>query len=70
MRIVGQDQLIFHEAKGRVEYELVEPDKSYVTRFSDIITFLSHDVKVKISIVITPTEFVNPANGITSANSS
>ncbi len=45
MRFVGQDQLIFHEAVGRVEFELLEPDKSHVTRFPNIITFLSHDVK-------------------------
>ena len=47
MRFVGQDQLIFREAAGRVEYVLFEPDKSHVTRFPNIITFLSHDVKNK-----------------------
>ncbi len=45
IRFVRQDQLMSNEGKAWVGHELVKPDKAHVTRFSSIITFLSHDVK-------------------------
>ena len=46
MRFVRQDQLMSPEGEARGGHELVEPDKSHVTRLPSIITFLSHDVKI------------------------
>ncbi len=54
MRFVELDQLILYEAEGRVQYDMVEPDKSYVTRIQSTTTCLSHDIRDSLAQTFGP----------------